>query len=186
MIDIIPNWHPIFVHFTVALISVSVGLHLISYIGARILPQKLCHELATVARWCLWIGALVTFITVGAGIYAYYTVGHDAVSHAAMTIHRNWALSTAIVIWLIALWSVYRYVKQKQSTLVFIIALLIMQGLVLTTAWLGGEIVYRYGLGVMSLPMAEEMGHAHASGAPTMEGMQMEDMHAHHAGETTS
>jgi len=28
--EIIPNWHPIFVHFTVALLSLSVGLFIVS------------------------------------------------------------------------------------------------------------------------------------------------------------
>lgn len=94
-----------------------------------------------------------------AGLHAYYTVGHDGVSHAAMIKHRNWAIPTAIAIWLVATWSFYRYLKQKSITLVFIIALLVVQGLVLSTAWRGAELVYRYGLGVMSLPQAEEVGH---------------------------
>jgi len=29
MIEIIPNWHPVFVHFTVALLSLAVGFHVI-------------------------------------------------------------------------------------------------------------------------------------------------------------
>lgn len=36
-----------------------------------------------------------TIGTVLAGWYAYNTVPHTALSHAAMTDHRNWALSTA-------------------------------------------------------------------------------------------
>ena len=36
MIEILPNWHPIFVHFTVALLTVAVALYLL----VRILPAS--------------------------------------------------------------------------------------------------------------------------------------------------
>lgn len=118
-------------------------------------------EFEIVARWCLWASALTTIATVTAGFYAYYSVKHDAISHAAMTVHRNWALPTGIAIFLIACWSVLRYIKQKQLTLVFVISLLIVQCSLLITALHGGELVYRHGIGVMSLPQAEEVGHEH-------------------------
>lgn len=164
MIEIIPNYHPIFVHFTLALFVVTLGFHLLSYMGARMkrISPHLTQEFETVGRWCLWICALMTFLTIPAGLYAYYTVGHDEVSHAVMTDHRNWAIPTAIAIWLVSLWSLYRYIKHQPISCGFIIALLIVQSLVLSTAWRGSELVYRYGLGVMSLPKAEEVGHQHA------------------------
>lgn len=37
-------------------------------------------------------------------------------------------------------------------------------GLLLSTAWHGGELVYRYGLGVMSMPKSHGEGHAHEHG----------------------
>ncbi len=42
--------------------------------------------------------------------------------------------------------------------------MLIVQGLLLFTAWLGAELVYRYGLGVMSLPQSENEDHSHLHG----------------------
>jgi uncharacterized membrane protein len=154
MIEIIPNWHPIFVHFTVGLLSISVFFYLLAFISnyLTLVPNKVRSELEIVARWCLWSGAFITIGTVLAGFYAYNTVNHDTPSHMAMTNHRNWAIATAVVAILIALWSVWRHHKQKASSISFILALLIMQGLLLSAAWRGGEIVYRYGLGVMSLP----------------------------------
>ena len=35
------------------------------------------------------------------------------------------------------------------------ILLIALLGLLMTTAWYGGELVYRHGIGVMSLPNAE-------------------------------
>lgn len=161
MIEIIPNWHPIFVHFTVALFSTSVGFYVLAYLTTHVkcLQCPLAFEFEIVARWCLWMTALITLGTLGAGLYAYNTVHHDEISHVAMTHHRNLAFITASSIWLMTAWSIWRYGKQKGLTWSFILLLIIVQGLLLSTGWRGGELVYRYGLGVISLPVAKDMGH---------------------------
>jgi uncharacterized membrane protein len=189
MIEIIPNWHPIFVHFTIALCSTAVGFYLLAYLfnQVRIIPKVLSTELEIVARWCLWAAALVSIITVLAGLYAFNTVRHDAISHAAMTNHRNWALPTACAILLVAMWSGWRHYKHTALNLTFILALLIAQSLLLSTAWRGAELVFRYGLGVMSLPQAEEgEGHHYHEGMmvnPTdhsnMPSMENHEQHTH-------
>ncbi len=165
MIEIIPNWHPTLVHFTVALVTISVGFYLIAYLMSRFnaYPRILSSEFEIVARWCLWVGALFTIATVLAGLYAFYTVRHDETSHMAMLEHRNWALPTAVFILIAAAWSLRRFVKkEKDISLTFLLALLLVQGALISTAWHGGELVYRYGLGVMSLPATEaEPGHYH-------------------------
>ncbi|MEO8402119.1 MAG: DUF2231 domain-containing protein [Gammaproteobacteria bacterium] len=168
MIQIIPNWHPIFVHFTVALFSTSVGFYTLAYLSQllKIFP-KIAPEFEIAARWCLWSVGIIVIGTVLAGLQAYNTVRHDEISHIAMTDHRNWAIPTAGMMVLIALWSLWRTYKQKPISLIFIIALLIVQGLLLATAWRGAELVFRYGLGVMSLPQAEGMGHHHHHEMPT-------------------
>ena len=80
-----------------------------------------------------------------------------------MITHRNWALVTATLIELIALWSVVRYFRHKKINIIFLIKLLIIQGLLLTTAWYGGKLVYDHGLAVSSLPQTEneDPGHKH-------------------------
>lgn len=154
MVEIIPNWHPIFVHFTVGLLSISVFFYILAYLSDRfnIISSPIKTELEIAARWCLWSGAIITILTVIAGFFAYNSVAHDMPSHYAMQIHRNWALSTATVAVLIAFWSFLRYIKQKALSINLILVLLLMQGLLLSTAWRGGELVYRYGLGVRDLP----------------------------------
>jgi len=164
MPEIIPNTHPVFVHFTVALLSVATGLFILLQLFGSRLPENLRQQLTAVARWNLWLGAAITIITVAAGFHAYNTVAHDAPSHAAMTDHRNWALATAPLFIGIALWSIVSVWRGKALGWAFIIALLIAQLLLLSTAWRGGEVVYRYGLGVMSLPQSEGAGHTHAHG----------------------
>lgn len=165
MIEIIPNWHPIFVHFTVALFSTSVGFYTLSYLFSKLrLSLKLASDFEIVARWCLWMVGIIVIITVATGLQAYNTVNHDGLSHLAMTNHRNWALPTAGAMVLVAAWSLWRTYKKKTINITFIIALLIVQGLLLSTAWRGAELVFRYGIGVMSLPKSEGQGHNHHHG----------------------
>ena len=163
MIEIIPNWHPIFVHFTVALFTVSVILYTVIFWASysRWNTSLFVVECDIVARWCLWLAALSTITTVSAGFYAFYTVEHGAMAHAAKVIHRNWALATASAILLMAFWAVWRYIKSQKPTVTFLMALFLVQVLLLTTAWYGGELVYRYGYGVLLPAKAEKAVSPH-------------------------
>jgi len=94
MIDIIPNWHPIFVHFTVAILVITGLLQLILWF----FNDKL--KLAGVIfaqKWLVILGSLAILATIATGLLAYYSVAHDTPSHLAMTDHRNWALTTAAI-----------------------------------------------------------------------------------------
>ena len=165
MLEIIPNWHPIFVHFTVALFSLAVGL----FIATPFLKPPLQEQWQIVARWALWFGAGFTVITGLTGLYAYYTVAHDAPSHTAMTDHRNWAIATITLFLAMTAWSAVLARRKQAIGTVFIATMLAASGVLASTAWRGGEVVYRYGLGVMSLPQvasgAEGDGHAHEHAA---------------------
>ncbi len=170
MIEMIPNWHPIFVHFTVALLSLTVVFHLIhAFVSEGILKQ----QFYILANWNLWLGTVSGIITAIAGWFAYNSVAHDAVSHVAMTNHRNWALVTLTFFILLAGWSLWRKRQERLPSTLFLVALLIGGGLLSSTAWRGAESVYRYGLGVMSLPQSEGDGHSHEHGEAT-EGAQSE------------
>ncbi len=162
MPEIIPNFHPIFVHFTVALLSISTGIFVVLQLFQNRLSDHLRQQLTSVAYWNLWLGAGITIITVVAGFQAYNTVVHDGPSHAAMTDHRNWAVVTAALFLAVAIWSMIRFLAGEKLGGLFVTLLLIAQLALLSTAWRGGELVYRYGLGVMSLPQSEGEGHAHS------------------------
>lgn len=157
MPEIIPNLHPIFVHFTVALLSLSVGLFVIT----PFLKEPLKGQWIIVARWTLWFGAAITIITGFAGLDAYNTVDHDTPSHLAMTDHRNWAVFAIAFFLSLAVWSIIKVRRKQALGPLFVIAMVIAGGVLASTAWRGGEVVYRYGLGVMSLPKVEGEGHAH-------------------------
>ncbi len=158
-IEIIPNWHPIFVHFSVALLSISALL----YLAGLVLKKP--HFLI-VARWNLWIGAGITIITVLAGFDAYNSIAHDGPLHAAMTDHKNWALTTASIFGLLAVWALFRHRGAKAVGVGFVALILVASGLLAVTGYKGGEVVYRHGGGVMRMPeVSGDGGHgSHAHG----------------------
>jgi len=164
MFDILPNWHPVFVHFSVALLSVSIVFQMLVQV---LRDGRVRREIAVVADWSLWLGALFTAVTVVAGWFAYNSVTHDEPSHAAMTVHRNWGLATLVAFMVLALWSVWnRRRGVTQAGLAFVVLLIAAGSVLAGTAWRGGELVYRHGLGVMALPMTEMHadGHDHEHG----------------------
>ena len=161
MIEIIPNWHPIFVHFTVALTSIATFFFCLGFILQN---KNLGKELLISGRFCLWTGALAA---------------HDTPSHEAMIIHRNWALTTLSVIFITAFWSIYIWLKDKKIGVFFLLAMVSAFLLVTITAWHGAELVYRYGLGVKSLPEESHAGHTHHSKTKKNQDAHGEHEHNH-------
>lgn len=163
MIEIIPNWHPVLVHFTIALVTMAMIFHLIAKIRNGDDPRA---EAAIAGRWALIAGALATIVTVAAGFYAYSTVTHDEPAHLAMTDHRNWAVPTAFAILLLAVWSWIDGRRNRAPSWIFIIALIVVAGSLSIVGYKGAELVYRHGLGVMRLPEAAGgSGHHHGVAA---------------------
>ena len=189
-IEIIPNWHPLLVHFTIALLSVSVVLFLAE---SFIRKWPLHIQLVTVARWNLWLGALAAIATVIAGFDAFNSVPHGSeAQHLAMLDHRKWALSTAGLFIILAIWSLSASLRgkadfRKSKNLVFV-SLMAVAGLMLaTTGYKGAELVYRHGLGVIPMQVGMAAGHNHSHGGAehgeghdmkmdmNMEGMEHDD-----------
>ncbi len=160
--EIIPNYHPLFVHFTIALLSIATLLFLAGKVTNNETLTKAGHI-------NLWLGALITIGTVAMGFYAYNTVVHDGPSHAAMTDHKSWALPTAGAFIVLALWSAATYRKTIQVGGLFLVLMVVASGSLAVAGFKGGEAVYRYGLGVMSMPQISGDGghdsHEHAPGS---------------------
>lgn len=166
MIENMTTWHPILVHFTFALFTVSAVL----FAAALLAPGRSWNANALIAaHWNLWAGATLTVATVAAGFYAFNTVAHDDEAHPVMLVHRNWALATAPLFWALALWSAKTRRGGGEAGLAFLAVMVVATGLLFTTALKGGELVYRHGLGVAALPGAMSGGHddagaGHAAG----------------------
>lgn len=160
--EIIPNWHPIFVHFTFGVFSTAVILYLSAYGLSIISPFPLyVDQLKISALWCLSFSGLFTFFfTLGAGLYAFMTVQHTDEAHPHMLLHQNWGLPTGLSIILIASFASW-FAKTTRRFKFFLLILILFQILVIYTGWLGSELVYRHGVGV--LPVSKSSSHHHIS-----------------------
>jgi len=159
MIEIIPNWHPLAVHFTVALLSVSIIFFIIQ---KPLYETEIGDNFIIFARYSLFLGVFMTVLTLIAGWDAFNSVDHDTPSHTAMLDHRWWAIITFFVFLFAAAWASFSVELKETASVAFIIYLLIAGGLLVTTGFKGADLVYKHGLGVQSLP--DKSNHDHASG----------------------
>lgn len=157
MIEIIPNFHPAFVHFPIAFITAVVFL---VAIGLLFKQQPWAKQCLIFGRWMLWAAAIFAIIAAVFGWFAFNSVKHDDHSHLAMLEHRAWALWTLALLVMLAGWDVWRNKVDAPPKWWFVCAIIAAWAMVFSTAWHGGELVYRHGLGVMALPKIESHGHA--------------------------
>lgn len=154
MLEIIPNWHPALVHFPIALIVVSALLTLAAKLAGN---RPLAGPWWAVGHWTLWLGAFSAVAAALAGWFAFNSVDHDDAGHIAMLLHRNWAVATVAAIVALAIWDAVRTGLGKAVSWLFAALLVLAAASVVTTAWLGGELVYRHRLGVMTPPRIDPL-----------------------------
>ena len=149
MIEIIPNWHPVFVHFPIAFATAAVFF----FVAGKLFKEKTwVAQYLLVGRWMLWAAANFACIAAVFGWLAYNSVAHDEAGHLAMTMHRNWALAALGALVLLAALEAWSRRSAEPPSYGFLILLVAAWLLVVSAAWHGGEVVYRHGLGVMALP----------------------------------
>ncbi|PPC93283.1 DUF2231 domain-containing protein [Methylotenera mobilis] len=156
--QIIPNFHPIVVHFPIALTIIAFLLSIAAY-ARRSHPVS--AQLAAAGHFTLWLAAIGAAAAVLFGWLAFNSVNHDDAGHAAMLLHRSWAIPTAIGLILLASWDAWKYRINELISVPMLFLLFLLSQAIAVTGWLGGEVVYRHGIGVLSLPASEGTGHGH-------------------------
>lgn len=156
MPEIIPNWHPILVHFTFALLFLSPFFFAIALFGKG---QTWNNAFTIAGRAFLWTGVLITTLTVWAGFSA-MEEAHGNVSHQLHQYiheHRNWAIATAVSFILLASWSFVNWRRNVRESGLLVLLLFAATGSLTMTGYKGGELVFRHGIGV--LPHTNANGH---------------------------
>jgi uncharacterized membrane protein len=145
LFEITPNWHPAVVHFPIALLLTGI----VSLWLNAILPDtEFSRQLRTVGHWNLRIGSVFAVIAAWFGLLAFMGVPHDEIAYKAKALHRDWALVTVAALIPFFILSCLRQRLTSHITRAFTVGLIIPALLILRTGWLGGEVVYRYGVGV--------------------------------------
>ena len=188
MIELIPNWHPVWVHFAIALLVTGAIGHTIALTRKPLDGATL--QALIVGRWTLWIGVLAAGLALLTGTWAAGSVTHDDVSHANMMVHRNWAFAGTALFLVAAVFEWLRRVK-VQASVVTVALSLAGTAAIGVTAYEGGQNVYEYGLGVQRLPEISNHdhsapGHAHGGSAESDvgEAAEHDDSSDHHSGES--
>jgi uncharacterized membrane protein len=143
------HWHPIFVHFTVALLFTGSALFIV-YAGARNSPWA--PKCLTAAQWMFWFGIAAALFTAATGLLASFTVPNiDANTRDAINDHFMSAAATAILYLILAFFLWRRQSRNLPPGNGWTIILVIAMILLVNTAYLGGNLVFMRGVGVAAL-----------------------------------
>lgn len=163
MIEIVPNWHPIWVHFPIALLSMATAFFLLGLV----LQDRAGENVTAAARWNLVIGSLLLLPTLFTGYLAYNSVAHDGPGHQAMERHMTAAWVTVAVFAVAAVLAWLERHRARGAGVLLAVVMLVGTAAVGVTGYLGAENVYRHGLGVERLPKGvQDTGTEHVSESP--------------------
>ena len=140
-----PNIHPILVHFPIALLTTSLLFDLVGALMKR-------DDVTRTAWWCQIAGSLGVLGTVFSGLLAEMTIMIPAAARESFETHKEVAFLVATIFAVLLLWRISSRTRIPH-TYRFIFWGLYILGVVLIWigAWHGGEMVYRFGMGVHTL-----------------------------------
>jgi len=163
-LSLVPNVHPMLVHFPIAF---WLGALLLSGLGV----WRAKTGLFEVGRLLLHLGTLSGAVAIVSGYLAAAELGHSAPGHELVHVHRNWmivasGLSLAISIVMFA----FRNRHETRSRLAQVGLLAGLAAVVTLGADRGAALVYGYGVGVRGeAPASQGEQGAHESTPHTHE-----------------
>jgi uncharacterized membrane protein len=144
-LTIVPGWHPMIVHFPLALIVTASAL----LATARVLPEaRSAAKLATVGTWNLCLGAVGALFALATGLAAVLDLHVGIAAHQAISLHLKWAIFTTLALVLSAVWRGAGSAAESRPSGLFVLVLLAATAALIVTGYLGAQNVYRYGIGV--------------------------------------
>jgi uncharacterized membrane protein len=144
----VPNWHPLVVHFPIALVLAATVLLL----AARLLrSESLAASAATVGTWNLCLGTAAAVFALGSGLGAVLNLDVGAAAHQAISLHLKWAMVTTLLLLLLAVWRGAGSASRSRPSWLFLVLLLAASAALAMTAYRGGKNVYEYGVGVKKI-----------------------------------
>jgi uncharacterized membrane protein len=162
-----PNYHPLLIHYPIALLFTGTAVELFSFLGWR------RHGFRAAGRWMILLGALLAIPAAFSGIYALNDVARAGISDAnaggswhelagasplvkqpvawGTMVRHVWLQSIATLLVVLAAvgWLACSDRIRQRLYLLFLLLLLTGVGVTSAGAWFGGEGVYRHAVGVM-------------------------------------
>jgi len=139
-----PAWHPIVVHFPLALVITATLL-----LWSARLHGLVSHAatLSIVGTWNLCLGTVAAVIALASGLAAvlHLQVGVDA--RLAISLHLKWAIFTTLLLVLVSVWRGAGTAQDSRPSWIFLVVLAAAAASLAVTGYRGGQNVYRYGVG---------------------------------------
>jgi uncharacterized membrane protein len=144
----LPNWHPLVVHFPIALVLAATALLL----GARLLRnESLAATAATVGTWNLCLGSFAALFALGTGLGAVLDLDVSAAARQAISVHLKWAMFTTLLLLLLAIWRGAGTASRSRPSWLFLMVLVAASAALIFTGYRGGKNVYEYAVGVRKI-----------------------------------
>lgn len=145
------NMHPLLVHFPIAFLSLFVVIDLIGTARKK-------TEWRNFAGCLLYLGTAFAIFTVWAGFHAAETVPHGHNVHDMMERHEHLGIS---ILGLSLALSAWRLRRPVEGFGIYNVLSIILAGVLIFGADLGGLMVYKYGVAVRAVTVSEEDSHHH-------------------------
>ena len=141
-----PNIHPMLVHLPIAILSIAYLLDQLSTIFKK-------EELERAGWWTQLAGTVALVATIVSGLLAEAAVVIPEVAQEHLKTHEQLAFVAAGTFGVLLLWRISCRTKLPPRYKAVYLGLYAVGVLVIWMgAWYGGEMVYRYGVGVSKIP----------------------------------
>jgi uncharacterized membrane protein len=147
--QVLQNYHPLVVHYPVALLTAAVLVYLLAWIARR-------ESWAWTALWLLALGMLAAAVAVWTGLSAGDSVMiAPSVREHVLYYHKRYMLAAFGLSVVLTGWAMAARPIPRRGRMGFILLLVVMAGLIAKGADYGGWMVYGYNAGG-SLPQPIE------------------------------
>jgi uncharacterized membrane protein len=136
-----PNAHPLFVHFPIALLSIGFFADLFGFLLKR-------DSLKASGWFVQLLGSIALLPTILTGLLAEAGVSIMGASQETFDAHEQSAFAAATVLLSLALWRAAGRGRPGRPTALFLSLYAVGIGLLWMAAWYGGELVFQHGIGV--------------------------------------
>jgi uncharacterized membrane protein len=145
-VTLIPSWHPLIVHFPIALVLCAAG----AFFAARLVRQeRLAATLATLGTWNLCLGAAGVVCAFASGLAATIDLQLGEEARHALSLHVTWAATASFFVLLLAVWRAAGSRQEARPSGLFLAVLIVASAALIATAYRGGLNVYHFGIGVV-------------------------------------
>ncbi len=152
MMRVIPGWHPMIVHFPLALIVTAAACLTLARLWSA---PRYVPVLATVGTWNLCLGALAVLFSLGSGLAAIIGLHVGVAAHQAISAHVKSAMLTTVLVLAVAVWRGAGTAQDSRPSWLFFVVLWAATAALIVTGYRGGQNVYRYGIGVAQSDLAD-------------------------------